>query len=641
MKSNNLLTVTAALLLLALLPSCKKYGYNFKDGYMDGSGNEQGTVTIDTAMSRVDRTMYAKARVFPGLVEASEPRLKDEKLTLDLNFSSSTSQVLRISVAPTPQFSTGFYAPAGELIKIIVPAGVSGLSVQVGGHTDNLTGKDPLLRDPVIFTVKQLFPGVNYVRNLYGGTIYIRAQVAIPQPVELTFTGVVKAPDFILDEMTDAEWNKKVVESSVPWLELRSKRVIFLIPRSFLLRMPVASPTALMREWNNKFELDFNGWMGLSDNSPDIRDRSPQSAWRGILDIQLSVGYGHNGHPFVGTMDDEWFGGMTNLESLLRGSNWGTYHEFGHNCQQSLWTWSTLGETTNNLFNFKVAHRNGVPYAGLHPAMPMANVEALAFAASKADKDFDENPTFGPFHRIIPFLQIFDIYGYDAMPYLYKEGRRLLRIPQSDIQEHDFVYEKLSDYTKTDLKLFFEAWGIKTTPQARARVSALYPRMTKNVWAYNPMTKTGGRDEIVILKKIKASSEERNNEGTNGFVSNLLDGSTSTFWHSQWGGTPTGTMPYTIDYDNGEAVLTKGIFLVGRQGSENERPKDIDIYTSPDNETWTLEKAKVMPIVMPKNGNRFTIDFVTPKNVQYFRVVIKNNHNGTSFASLSELTLIK
>lgn len=638
MKSNNLLTVSVALMLLAVLPSCKKYGTTFADGYVDGSANEQGTITVDTAMSRVDRTMYSRARLFPGMVDAAEPRLVNEKITLDLNFSSSTAAMLRISVAPTPQFSTSLYAPAGELIKIIVPAGISGLTVQVGGHTDNLSGQDPLLRDPIIYTLKQLFPGVNYVRNLYGGNVYIRAQVAIPQPVELVFTGVVKSPDFVLGAMTDQEWNKKVQESSVPWIELRSQRVAFLIPRTFLMRMPLSNPTALMTEWDKKFELDFNGWMGLSDNSADIRDRSPQSAWRGILDIQPSVGYGHNGHPFVGTMDDEWYGGMTNLESLLRGSNWGTYHEFGHNCQQQgVWSWSTLGETTNNLFNFKVANRNKVGYAGLHPAMPMANTEALAFAALKTSKDFDNYEPFGPFHRIIPFLQIFDLYGYDAMPYLYKQARRALRLPKTDIEKHDFVYEHFSAYAKTDLRLFFEAWGISITPQMKAKVSALYPRLTTSIWTYNPMTKTGGKDEIIIVRKIKASSEEKKNEGANGFATNLIDGNNNTFWHSQWAGTPVGTMPYTLDYDNGEAVPTKGMFFVVRLTDGNQRPKDMDIYTSTDELTWTLEKS----VVMPNSTATFNVLFTATKNVQYFRVVIKNNHTGTSFAALGELGLIK
>lgn len=637
MKSNNLLTASLALMLLAVLPSCKKYGTTFENGYNDASGNEQGTITVDTAMTRVDRTMYAKARVFPGLVDAAEPRLVNEKVKLDLNFSSSTAQVLKISVAPTPQISTGYFAPAGELIKIVVPEGVSGLSVQVGGHTDNLSGKDPLLRDPIIYTLKQLFPGVNYVRNLYGGTIYIRAQVAIPKEVVLIFTGAVKAPDFVLGEMTDAEWNQKVKESSVPWLELRSKRVIFLIPRSYLLRMPVASPTALMKEWNAKFELDYNGWMGLSDNSLDIRDRSPQSAWRGILDIQLSGGYGHSGFPFVGTLDDEWFGGMTNLQSLLYGSNWGTYHEFGHNCQQA-WTWSTLGETTNNLFSFKVANRNKVPYEGLHPAMPDANREALAFAASKSAKDFDANPVFGPFHRIIPFLQIFDIYGYDAMAYLYTETRHATRPLLTDIEKHDHVYEKFSAFAKTDLKLFFEAWGISLTPQMKDKVAALYPRLTRNIWAYNPMTKTGGNEEVKVVPTITASSEERAAEGTNGFATNMIDGNSSTFWHSQWSGDAAslGVMPYTIVYDLGEPVPAKGIYFIPRNNG-SQRPKDIDVFTSTDNVNWTLVGSTVIANAFA----RYDYNFPAARTARYYKVVIKNNHSGTSFAALAELGLIK
>mgnify|MGYP003585394096 FL=1 len=209
---------------------CKKYGYDFEDGYDNASANQKD-ITVDTNMTVIDRSAYAKARLFPGLVDASEPRLTDSKFTLDLNFENQTRDILRIQAAPLPQFSTGYYAAPGELIKIVVPAGVNGLSMQIGGHTDNLTGKPVLLRDPVIFARKALHPGVNYMRNIYGGTIYINASFAIPQPVEFTISGACASPDFVLNQSNHAEWKARVLASKVPWLELRSKRVIFTVPR--------------------------------------------------------------------------------------------------------------------------------------------------------------------------------------------------------------------------------------------------------------------------------------------------------------------------------------------------------------------------------------------------------------------------
>lgn len=344
--------------LVAVLFGCKKYGVNIPDGYDDASKNEQ-SISVDTNMAVIDRSAYAKARIFPGLVDVSEPRVTNEQFSLSLFFDGQTSRDLRISVAPQPQFSTGYYAAPGELIKIEVPEGINGLIMQIGAHTDNLTGKLTLLRDPVVFNRKALYPGVNYIRNLYGGHIYLIPAISYANPVTFTISGAVHSPDFVLDKMTDAEWVAKVKASKVPWLEFRTSRVIFTMPRdkvmaTFNSAEPLTNPTEVMRKWNDVFEYDFNGWMGLSDNAPDKRDRSPSGPWRGVLDIQLSVGYGHSGFPFVGYNDNMWFRSFTsNYVVSTSDGTWGSYHEFGHNCQQgSVWSWGTLGETTNNLFNF-------------------------------------------------------------------------------------------------------------------------------------------------------------------------------------------------------------------------------------------------------------------------------------------------
>jgi hypothetical protein len=643
----NSIFLSRMLICLGLLGmmSCKKYGYTFNDGYNEPGTEVPGGMPVDTAMSKVDRTLYSRARIFPGLVEPSEPRVKDAKVILDLNFSSSTGQILRINVAPQPQFSVGYYAPAGELIKIVVPSGVQGLSVQVGGHTDDLTGHDPLLRDPKIVTVKQLFPGLNYVRNLYGGTIYIRASIAVLAPVELVITGAVVAPDFVLGTTSDAAWVAQVKASTVPWLELRSKRVIFLIPRDFLIRnlnsaKPLLNPTALMTEWNAKFELDFNDWMGLSDQSTDLRDRSPQAPWREVLDIQPSAGYGHNGFPTVATMDEEWFNSIVSIDQLLHGANWGTYHEFGHNCQQpGIWSWSSLGETTNNLFSFKVAHRNGADFSIQHGDDWVA--PALEYAAKgTSGKNFDIDAAMNdPFKRMVPFLQIFEKYGYGAMTYLYTEARHAKRLSINDQDKRDFVYERFSEYSKSDLRPFFEAWGIILSGQSLTKIGQKYPPMTKQIWTYNPMTKSGGTADIVSVK-ITATSEELTGEGpVNGRATAMIDGDNNTFWHSAWSTAPTGQVPYLIVLDMGSPVLTKGLYFVTRN-SANQIPKDIAVFKSNtgNGSDWEFVGTGQVANVA---GQRYNYNFPQNHTARYYGIGIYNNWKNTNDVAIAELNIIK
>jgi hypothetical protein len=62
--------------------------------------------------------------------------------------------------------------------------------------------------------------------------------------------------------------------------------------------------------------------------------------------------------------------------SLLRGSDGkqdlGFYHELGHNHQRPEWTWSGLGEVTNNLFSLyggEQFNQSDSDYANSHGAV--------------------------------------------------------------------------------------------------------------------------------------------------------------------------------------------------------------------------------------------------------------------------------
>lgn len=648
-KFYKLLALSILLTGISLL-GCKKYGYKFEHGYDDASGNQK-SITVDTSMKSVDRSAYAKARVFPGLVDVSEPRLTDAKFTLDLNFENQTSQNLRIQVAPRPQFSTGFYAAPGELIKIVVPAGVNGLSMQIGGHTDNLAGKPVLLRDPLIYTQKALYPGVNYMRNLYGGNIYINASFAIAQPVEFTISGAVASPDFVLGQSNHAEWKARVLASKVPWLELRSKYVVFLVPRDKIVAQftnptePLTDMAQPLSLWSDVFRYDFNGWMGLSDNAADVRDRSPQGAWRGILDIQLSVGYGHSGFPFVGQNDSEWFGSFTSVKRLTTSElTWGSYHEFGHNCQQvTTWSWSTLGETTNNLFSFKVAKRINANYSVLHPAVTSGFPKAITYASTTGTKDFDIDVAINdPFMRMTPFVQIFELYGYDAMTYLYTQARHAQRLSNNDQDKRDFVYEKFCDYTGINLIAFFQAWGIKISPISENKIAAKnYPLLNKAIWTYNPLTKTGGTGAVTYSPSVVSVSSNASGDGTPGA---LVDGivSAASYWHSNYGtATATNTKGYPINIVISTGVpapiALKGMTLAQRQNNSAGYVRDFEVLVSNDNTNYT----SVGNFTMAQNTSTQIFNFPGgPVNARYVKVVIKSGANA-DYANLSECNIIK
>ncbi|MFB5945243.1 M60 family metallopeptidase [Albibacterium profundi] len=650
MFSINIMTNKEILLILfsvlILSAGCTKdYGYEFEDGV--DSGAETSNVTVDTAMSTIDRSLYHKARIFPGMVAATETRLENHEVELDLNYVPT--EYLRVNVPPRGVHSVGLYAPAGELIKVVVPPGVEGLTLQIGVHTDNLTGKTSLRRDPVIYTVKALFPGVNYLRNLYGGLIWIKSRQPIEAPVNVKFTGAVKSPDFILGESQDGEWLERLRESSVPWLELRSKHVIYTMQREILLRLVskgvLKSPTAVLEEWDNIYEKDFYNWMGLTVGNPDYKHRAPDLPERGVLDIQISAGYGHNGYPWMAQLDEGWSSEWVDINSIKGGGSWGSYHEVGHNYQQGNWSWDGLGETTNNLFIFKGAHRNNS--FPTHPALPEQFPIALAFAAEDGAKDFDAEDN--PFFKLVPFVQLFNLIsnpatgedGWEFMAYLYTKTRDAQRLSNNIQDRKDFFYEALCDFTQRDYFRFMSAWGIPVSAQSRSKVEAKgYPAIKTEIWKYNPLTNEGGDTPIPTKfdypradwEAIGLSSEEpAEGAAPQGRIAAMFDGNVNTHWHSQWAGANPPPPHYFI-LDMKAALDVKGLYFHQRFTNQT-RAQEVEIEISEDNVSWT--DLGNFPLL--NNNSRQEIVFDQLKEFRYIRITFnKYNYNGGVHAAMAE-----
>lgn len=465
---------------LAGITACKK-NYNFKSGYdspvkLDTAGISQ----LDTSLERIDSSGFPEARKFPGLVSVLEPRLKDYAVEIDLNYKL-LSPYIRINVVPGNWISTGLYAAPGELVKIELPMDSEGMTVQIGAHTDNVGNKVPMLRPAVISTRKLLLPGVNYVRNIYGGTIYLIPAVPMPKKMTVKFTNVVKSPDFVLGKTTSAEWKEMIRRSNVPVFELRGERFIITMYRKMILTMlDRFDAETVMRKWDEAIVKDYNEWYGLEDDPVDIRDLAPTTPHRFVLDIQISLGSGHSGYPCMAYLD--WHSDFIDTAMINKGASWGPFHEIGHNFQMSsMWSWGgsdALGEVSNNLFVFKIANRYG------RKPLRIYQDEFVAPALVFADK-VDANKRFSQvtdvFQRLVPFVQLFQRYGYGMMTAVSKAARREQREPIVDEVRKNFFFVQASLYAKTNLKPFFDQWGIVVSPSAVQEVQHL-PLLTEKLW---------------------------------------------------------------------------------------------------------------------------------------------------------------
>ncbi len=648
--------------VLSTVVACGKYGYDFKDGYQTGeeSGNDK-----ETDMSYVDKSMYDLARVYPGLVGANVKRVQDTSIILPLNFRLVSANDLRVVSAPGAIFSTGMYAPAGENIRINVPEKLIGLTAQIGAHMDDLYGKDPLRRAPLIYTVKELMPGDNYIRNPFGGLLWIKASLSQPNPVAVTISGAVKTADFVQGISNAADWMKEVEQTDVPWLELRGKRAIFTVPRSLILRHKHEIKVAEVLDlWNTIYEKDYYDWMGLTADNTDRKNAYPELPERGVLDIHPSVGYAHSsgadGIPWVAQQDRHWFFMFSNYNYVMGSFNksegaWGTFHELGHNYQQAgVWSWSALVETTNNLFVFKAAHRLDNPAVASHPALKNAFEKALNYAQSNTAKNFntlhDIEENLRPFFRLTPFLQIYNKVegqngeaGWDFMPYIYTQARNSSQYFSVDQVKIDFFYRSLCAFSGKDFQRFFNAWGIPISNVARRAMREQYSPIDKAIWTYDPLTKTGGDGPLSTKYDLNNSlfsytpnARTATNEGALNTLEALNDGLYNTYWHTCYSGCPAPTLPVIIDIDMKGMEVYKGFFY-GNRHNHSMYNKHLRVYKSMDKVTWTL--LGDYPDQPDIRGQRIEITFDEIHESRYFRVEFPSFGNNARHVAVAELGL--
>lgn len=649
-----------------LASSCsKEYGYVFEHGFNSGEYEDTVTVNIDTNRFKIDYSKYTQARVFPGLMDAEEPRLEDFLVQVDLNYEEIRSADLRISIAPGNWQSTGVYAPAGELIVIDVPAGVYGLSAQIGAHVANSDqGIDFPRRDLNVVEYQTLFPGKNYMRNLYGGLVYIRPTRPLGRIIDIRFSGVAKAPSFKLGETTNEEWHEMVEKTTVPWFELEGRRIVFTLETSKLKKFPIEDPTALMETWDEMIRQGYWDWTGMTEGNPDIRHRAPFNKWRIVHDVLFRPGVAQvSGYPVRAGNTDNYFRQATDIEAV-KFSNWGTYHELGHNMQMgSTWNFNGNGEVTCNLFSFKVSMLNGRQSYKIaevwNKAVPyIAAAKSREIGADKvnwASMDVSGNPYQSAAHdiRLMMYAQIFEKYGYDFMTYIYKRGREARFTSANDQSKIDFFYEALSEFTGIDMEPYLNiGWGLYPSTVSKRYVSETLrlPILEREVWKFNPVTKTGGDDiYLPLLDKtewtITTNSEDLRSNSLRP-VTNLIDNNPTSVWHTCFSNNCANVSRYEIDIDMKQVNSISGFTLLQRHDGIGNHVKKITVEIKENqNDAYSLLGTYDLAFGNEAVGKDQVVRFNTngvPVPSRYIRFIIsKDDINGDSNynAALNELGL--
>ena len=407
---------------------------------------------------------HPAAADFPGLVPADALRL---------------TRSVKIDTTVPRWHSTGLYAAPGELVTVTVPDEVGaagGFQVRVGTHSDGIWSRPEWTRMPEISRRFPVSDATTPVANAFGGLIYVEVPVdADLGTITVEIEGAVAAPRYVQGETDPAVWRDEIRHAPAPWAEIEGRSMIVTTDAREVRDLD--DPATVATTWDRVLDLDAElaAWPSLARSNPE----------RFVVDRQISVGYMHAGYPLMAHMDQSAHLVDAMHISTCRydgtQSNWGFFHEVGHNHQSDDWTFDGTVEVTVNLFTLYVYEfLCGIPVAQNWRGSAAFRAEQMA------RYDFD-SPDFeqwklDPFLALVMYEQLQQAFGWEAYRQVFATYRALAdeERPNGDDEKRDQWLVRFSRQVGRNLGPFFETWGVPTSQEARDSIADLPEWMPPN-----------------------------------------------------------------------------------------------------------------------------------------------------------------
>ena len=474
---------------------------------------------------------------FPGEVPSNATRIT-RTVTVNGTQTGLPSNFGYSNPRSSLRMSTGLYAPPGEVITITVDEETSdlGFSILIGAHTDGLWNKDIIKRHSRIYRTWAIDDTTTNVANAFGGPIYAYIPAGSDfGEIDITISGAVRAPLFVLGETTDFEWINSEKNNPAPWAELVSNNFIMTVPSSEI--RDLNNPSQLMNWWDRALEMEHE----LYGYEPWPRVE------RAVFDVQISVGWMHSGYPFMA--HDLSVPDVVNYTHMSENGDWGMFHELGHNHQ---WMPSTLPGTTETSCNFASVYlmEDLVGVSGHSAVDPEQR-------ANRMESYFTGNPNISNWSvwtALDTYLIIKEEWGWgpitEALSVYYNLSPA--DVPSTDEEEFNAWVIHISNATGYNLAPYHNAWGFPLTEQTYEALTNL------PVWVNDPL-----RGDYYTYDAIIKNLESNN----------VTSSTTDISWETYDNGTNTSLILYygTVDVGNHSSGWTN---------SQNLSPANVGNYST-------------------------------------------------------------
>ncbi|XP_043937881.1 TRPM8 channel-associated factor homolog [Protopterus annectens] len=366
--------------------------------------------------------------------------------------------------------STGLYLFERETAIIRFPecAVTADLQVQIGCHSDDLTGCEEWKRPPVVIQKFKVDRERMSVCSFWGGLIYI----IIPKEchlgnISVTVEGAWQAPFFRHGQTSKSEWLNTIRHYPGRWAELATENLILTVPSDQIRSLD--NPDSVLLMWDKIMK-------GITElaATPETFER-PE---RIVADIQISCGWMHAGYPIMIHLDS--VKEITDVAHMKAHGLWGPIHELGHNQQRFGWEIPPhTTEATCNLWSVYIHEKVlGIPRHNAHGALQPKKRKARITEYKKNGAALEK---WHVWTCLETYLQLQEGFGWDPFIHLFSEYQNLSNIPKDNIYKMNLWAEKFSQCVKKNLAPFFKAWGWPITEDVSRKLSSL-PE-----WKDNPM----------------------------------------------------------------------------------------------------------------------------------------------------------
>lgn len=439
--------------------------------------------------------VHPSASDFPGLPTAGAATVTR---TVTINGNTSTDFYMNQGGRPT-RFETGLYAAPGATVTITIPGDKTAQGIQAhispNGSQDSTFNITNWTFFPKLWRRVDLTQASTQTGHVFGGLITLM----VPPGKSLgnfnvTISGAIEAPAFVLGQNTDAEWNATLKNNPAPYGYIQNSKLTIYVPKTQLAAMN--NPEAVTGYWKQVMDIadEYYGYTTYRKRGEAIATARYVAAGAAYASYPIEAGWG--------TGSDEMLNG-----ARLNG-HWGNYHELGHNYQDifdSTFVIALSAEVDVNLFP-------GMIYTLLHDRTAWDGAHSTYDASTRlpARQQYlaltDAEKTWQKAHDIGPvaydfYFNLSEAFGWQAYKTMFTRLMRYLQSPSSATDaalnalsssdpnfKRNRFYMLMCDATGRNLDAYFQRYGLgkvgagqEITQSVKDAIAAKgYPSWTDN-----------------------------------------------------------------------------------------------------------------------------------------------------------------